>query len=290
MGSSSLEGIAGAITCKRGVCDDVVATWKCVCRFAAVRTLNKVAMSHPMAVTNCNIDMESLISDQNRSIATLAITTLLKTGNESSVDRLLKQVKYTCLDDASCGPNYAIYTYCSVKALHVVHNQVAQPQMSRSNKSNKMLLCVLPVFGAVWVLPKKDMQVQVYVTVGANQRMQATSICTAYRSWCCALQIGTFMTDIADEFKIVVVEAIRSLCLKFPQKYRALMNFLSGVLREDGGFEYKKAIVDSILILIREIPDAKESGLAHLCEFIEVSRSQATWSHALQHLNTKPAV
>ena len=42
------------------------------------------------------------------------------------------------------------------------------------------------------------------------------------------------------------------------------------VLREDGGFEYKKAIVDSILILIREIPDAKESGLAHLCEFIEV--------------------
>lgn len=48
-------------------------------------------MTHPMAVTNCNIDMESLISDQNRSIATLAITTLLKTGNESSVDRLLKQ-------------------------------------------------------------------------------------------------------------------------------------------------------------------------------------------------------
>lgn len=88
-----------------------------------------------------------------------------------------------------------------------------------------------------------------------------------------ALQIGTFMIDIADEFKIVVVEAIRSLCLKFPQKYRALMNFLSGVLREDGGFEYKKAIVDSILILIHEIPDAKESGLGHLCEFIEVSGS-----------------
>lgn len=85
----------------------------------------QVAMTHPMAVTNCNIDMESLISDQNRSIATLAITTLLKTGNESSVDRLMKQ-------------------------------------------------------------------------------------------------ITNFMSDIADEFKIVVVEAIRSLCLKFPLKYRAL--------------------------------------------------------------------
>ena len=54
------------------------------------------------------------------------------------------------------------------------------------------------------------------------------------------------------------------------RRYRALMNFLSNVLREDGGFEYKRAIVDSILILIKDIPDAKEPGLAHLCEFIEV--------------------
>ena len=66
-------------------------------------------MSHPMAVTNCNIDMESLISDQNRSIATLAITTLLKTGNESSVDRLLKQVtySYSCTAYQVCWPNCA---------------------------------------------------------------------------------------------------------------------------------------------------------------------------------------
>ncbi|CAH8320237.1 unnamed protein product [Eruca vesicaria subsp. sativa] len=143
-----------------------------VLRFAAVRTLNKVSMTHPMAVTNCNIDMESLISDQNRSIATLAITTLLKTGNESSVERLMKQ-------------------------------------------------------------------------------------------------ITMFMSDIADEFKIVVVEAIRSLCVKFPLKYRSLMTFLSNILREEGGFEYKRAIVDSIVTIIRDIPDAKESGLLHLCEFIE---------------------
>lgn len=121
---------------------------KPVLRFAAVRTLNKVihtwssklfppylvswftiilqvAMTRPLAVTNCNVDLESLMSDQNRSIATLAITTLLKTGNESSVDRLIKQ-------------------------------------------------------------------------------------------------ITNFMSDIADEFKIVVVEAIRSLCLKFPLKYRSM--------------------------------------------------------------------
>ena len=56
-------------------------------RFAAVRTLNQISIDHPYAVSACNQDLESLISDSNRSIATLAITTLLKTGAESSIDR-----------------------------------------------------------------------------------------------------------------------------------------------------------------------------------------------------------
>eukprot|EP00982_Pelagococcus_subviridis_P000311 2435-Pelagococcus_subviridis.AAC.5 len=141
-------------------------------RFASIRALKKVALSQPSSVTCCNMDMEGLISDHNRSIATLAITTLLKTGNESSVERLLKQ-------------------------------------------------------------------------------------------------IATFMADIQDDFKIVVVEAIQSLCLKFPQKHRVLMNFLSSHLREEGGFDYKNSIIQSILCLIKEIPEAKDSGLSHLSEFIE---------------------
>uniref|UniRef100_A0A1B6DU23 Coatomer subunit gamma n=3 Tax=Clastoptera arizonana TaxID=38151 RepID=A0A1B6DU23_9HEMI len=141
-------------------------------RFAAVRTLNKVAMSHPAAVTACNLDLENLITDSNRSIATLAITTLLKTGAESSVDRLMKQ-------------------------------------------------------------------------------------------------IATFVSEISDEFKIVVVQAIRALCLKFPRKHTVLMNFLSAMLRDEGGLEYKASIADTVITIIEENPDAKETGLAHLCEFIE---------------------
>ena len=47
-------------------------------RFAAVRTLNKVAIMQPQSVMTCNLDLENLITDVNRSIATLAITTLLK--------------------------------------------------------------------------------------------------------------------------------------------------------------------------------------------------------------------
>ena len=61
-------------------------------RFAAVRTLSKVAMVHPSVVSGCNEDLEGLVGDGNRTIATLAITTLLKTGDESGVERLMKQI------------------------------------------------------------------------------------------------------------------------------------------------------------------------------------------------------
>ncbi|EDW80788.1 uncharacterized protein Dwil_GK11719 [Drosophila willistoni] len=145
---------------------------KATLRFAAVRTLNKVAMTHPAAVTTCNLDLEGLITDSNRSVATLAITTLLKTGAESSVERLMKQ-------------------------------------------------------------------------------------------------ISTFVAEISDEFKVVVVQAISALCTKYPRKHTVLMNFLSSMLREEGGLEYKTSIVDTIITIIEENADAKESGLSHLCEFIE---------------------
>jgi coatomer protein complex subunit gamma len=116
--------------------------------------------------------MESLVGDSNRSIATLAITTLLKTGNEGSIDRLMKQ-------------------------------------------------------------------------------------------------ISTFMSEIGDEFKIVVVKAIRELCMKYPAKHRVMVGFLSTFLREEGGYDFKKSIVDSIVDLMSAIPETKETSLLHLCEFIE---------------------
>lgn len=141
-------------------------------RFASMRTLSDVAVKHGVLVAKCNDDMESLVSDSNRSIATLAITTLLKTGSEASIDRLMKQ-------------------------------------------------------------------------------------------------ITTFMNEIGDEFKIVVVQAIRELCIKYPAKHRTLVGFLATFLREEGGFDFKTAIVDSIIELMTAIPDTKESSLLHLCEFIE---------------------
>ncbi|XP_028161796.1 coatomer subunit gamma [Ostrinia furnacalis] len=141
-------------------------------RLAGARTLARLTAKHPTAVAACAVDLENLISDPNRSVATLAVTTLLATGAESSVDRLMKQ-------------------------------------------------------------------------------------------------ISSFVSEISDEFKIVVVRAIRRLCTKFPRKHQALAAFLAGMLRDEGGLEYKAAIADAIIALVEENPDAKETGLAHLCEFIE---------------------
>ncbi|KAL8862233.1 MAG: hypothetical protein Q9178_001241 [Gyalolechia marmorata] len=145
---------------------------RAVTKFAAIRILHHVASFRPQAVQQCNPDIESLISNSNRSIATFAITTLLKTGNEGSVDRLMKQ-------------------------------------------------------------------------------------------------ISGFMADITDEFKITIVEAIRTLCLKFPSKQAGMLAFLSGILRDEGGYQFKRAVVESIFDLIKFVPGSKEDALAHLCEFIE---------------------
>jgi coatomer protein complex subunit gamma len=49
-----------------------------ILKFAAIRTLNKLAQTHPTAVAVCNTELEAMITEQNRSMATMAITTLLK--------------------------------------------------------------------------------------------------------------------------------------------------------------------------------------------------------------------
>jgi coatomer protein complex subunit gamma len=145
---------------------------RAVTKFAALRILSQMASFKPDAVRSCNQDIESLITNTNRSIATFAITTLLKTGNESSVDRLMKQ-------------------------------------------------------------------------------------------------ITGFMAEITDEFKVTIVEAVRTLALKFKAKQSGFLAFLSGILRDEGGYDFKRSVVEAIMDLIRFVPEAKEDALATLCEFIE---------------------
>ena len=118
-------------------------------------------------------------------------------------------------------------------------------------------------------------------------------------------QISSFLSEISDQFKTVVVDAIRyekfiqktsqlnldeflrSLCQKFPRKHSVLMTFLSNMLREEGGYEYKKAIVNTIISVIEENPEAKEAGpkstldisstrKTKLCLFFSLSRFKSS--------------
>lgn len=161
-----------------------LAAPRAVTKFAAIRILHSVASFKPNAVQSCNHDIELLITNSNRSIATFAITTLLKTGDEGSVDRLMKQ-------------------------------------------------------------------------------------------------ISGFMAEITDEFKITIVEAIRTLCLKFPGKQAGMLTFLSGILRDEGGYEFKKSVVESMFDLIKFVPGSKEDGRL----LIPIS-----WLHSAHFHSSRPSL
>lgn len=137
-----------------------------------MKILNQLASKNPAGVSGCNVEIESLLTDPNRTVATLAVTTLLKTGTENSIDRLIKQM-------------------------------------------------------------------------------------------------SLFVSEISDEFKSIVVDAVKTLCLKFPAKYSILIEFLGSILREEGGYEYKRKTVESICEILNSIPESREIGLIQLCEFIE---------------------
>ena len=52
--------------------------------------------------------------------------------------------------------------------------------------------------------------------------------------------MSSFVSEISDEYKMIVVDAVKFLCLKFPAKFGMLIEFLGSILREEGGFDYKK--------------------------------------------------
>jgi coatomer protein complex subunit gamma len=80
-GTAGLESATDA-------CSSFSGSFKPTVRFAAIRTLAAVANQHPSRFQVQRV--EALIGDSNRSIATLAITTLLKRA-ANSIERLLKK-------------------------------------------------------------------------------------------------------------------------------------------------------------------------------------------------------
>jgi len=81
--------------------------------------------------------------------------------------------------------------------------------------------------------------------------------------------LTNFMLDISDEFKCNVADGIKGLCFKYPRKKTVLLSFLAKSLRDDGQYEYKSKVVDTMMQIMQELPETKDETLLHLCEFIE---------------------
>lgn len=84
-------------------------------------------------------------------------------------------------------------------------------------------------------------------------------------------KMTSLMDEITEDFKVVIIEAIENLALKFPSKHKKLVTFLSDLLRDDGTLQLKSSIVEALFDLIKFLPDetAKQLILMNLCEFIE---------------------
>ena len=156
-------------------CSLFLSSSKLPCKYASLNNLNSLSSYYPTLISNYNIDIEHLITDPNTVIATFAITTLLKTGTESSVDRLMTL-------------------------------------------------------------------------------------------------LGTYLSLLNEDYKIIIVDAISKLSLTFPKKQGLFITFLSGVLREEGAYAYKSSVIGALSIILSSSDTSATSVnavLASLSEFIE---------------------
>ena len=62
-------------------------------KFAAIRKISQLAQHRPSCVMSIVTDIEGLLNDSNRTVGTLALFTLLKTSQESNLERLLKHIQ-----------------------------------------------------------------------------------------------------------------------------------------------------------------------------------------------------
>jgi coatomer protein complex subunit gamma len=96
-------------------------------RFAALRTLHNYSMKCPEDVATLYTELEPLINDSNTSIATLAISTLLRISEGSNVDTLLQKIT-AYMNEIS--DEFKQDIICSIKGLAVRSPKVARQLLS----------------------------------------------------------------------------------------------------------------------------------------------------------------
>lgn len=158
---------------------------KHITRYCAVSTLCHMSTTYPLQVAECAVDLESMLIEDDKGLATFAVTALLKVGSENNIDRVIKL-------------------------------------------------------------------------------------------------ISSFISEISEAYRIIIVKELRNLVLKFPNKSQTFLSFITAMLREEGGLDYKQSLVNLVITIISECSDLKEDGLLLLCEFIEDCDHHSLMNHVLQ--------
>ncbi|CAJ1029129.1 Adaptin N terminal region/HEAT repeats/Coatomer gamma subunit appendage platform subdomain/Coatomer subunit gamma-1 C-terminal appendage platform, putative [Leishmania lindenbergi] len=98
------------------------------------------------------------------------------------------------------------------------------------------------------------------------------------------LSSGSYMSELGDELKLTIVDAMRVLNAKFPNNYETLLAFLFRVLSDEGSSALKQSVVDAMLDISKSNPSSKEVVLTHLAEFIDDCEFSQITKRVLMHL------
>ncbi|VWU52675.1 coatomer subunit gamma, putative, partial [Hepatocystis sp. ex Piliocolobus tephrosceles] len=74
------------------ICQLFLLSSNTIDKFGIIRQINKLSHFRPLIMSKLNEDIETLLLENNRNVCILAFTTLLKTGNEANIDKLLNQL------------------------------------------------------------------------------------------------------------------------------------------------------------------------------------------------------
>ncbi|AFN82636.1 vesicle coat complex protein Sec21 gamma subunit [Encephalitozoon romaleae SJ-2008] len=88
-----------------------------VLQFTAMRIISQLAQKYPQKVSVANKEIEDLVSSENKSISMFAITSLLKTGTEETIDKLVNLIPSMVHDMSDGFKKIAIETLESLSNL-----------------------------------------------------------------------------------------------------------------------------------------------------------------------------
>ncbi|CAD8045387.1 unnamed protein product [Paramecium sonneborni] len=98
-------------------------------------------------------------------------------------------------------------------------------------------------------------------------------------------QIFEYLNDMSDEFKIDVLRSVKALAKNSPNKWKPIIHFLQQTFKCEASQEFKKYSIEIFEFIIHEIPEARETAILALADYIEDCQHSALQLSVLSILN-----